>query len=423
MYNMSIIQIWIHGFLWQCVVGDCAKVKESCWSKIVQTKKSRMSADNVKINVVAYDGQWAISDANNQKDDVGSTAVTIDPSTQTDVTETTKANEEPVNTKPFLKIEDTVASVTKLREEAEEAAEAIAAIAAIAAKSKLQKTEDEEPDDDEKPTHFLYKEVEDAIANSYNPTESNNSTICDIIAIYIKGQKILYTEAKTHCEQKLTFLMLPAILITVVCSVLGLVLKDITYGTTITSSLNGVNAFILALISYLKLDTRAEAHRTSAYKFDKLQSSMEFTSGKVLFMSKLSKNLGQIIEDTEKIVHEIKETNQFVLPEAIRYNYPKLSNINVFSEVKKIQNREMRVTNELKDLYNEKELIEYRMRLTVSSDDKKLNEIKEKIQRKTEEIIRMKDRYLEIDSSFQEEMNANMQKYSKRFQLCGCLKV
>ena len=238
--------------------------------------------------------------------------------------------------------------------------------------------------------------------------------------MYIKGQKILYTEAKTHCEQKLTFLMLPAILITVVCSVLGLTLKDLAYGTTITSSLNGLNAFILALISYLKLDTRAEAHRTSAYKFDKLQSSMEFTSGKVLFMSRLSKDLGQIIDDTEKIIHEIKETNQFVLPEAIRYSFPKLCNINVFSEVKKIQNREMIITNELKDLYNEREILEFQAKPDTA---KKLSDIKQNIKRKTEEILRMKDKYLEIDAAFQGEITTNMTKYSNRFQICGCLKV
>jgi hypothetical protein len=255
---------------------------------------------------------------------------------------------------------------------------------------------------------YLYKDIEDNFNSSYNPKESNNSVICDIIAVYIKGQKILYTEAKTHCEQRLTFLMLPAILITVVCSVLGLVLKDYSYGTTITSSLNGANAFILALISYLKLDTRAEAHRTSAYKFDKLQSCIEFTSGKVLFVSEISKQLGAIIEDTEKQVHEIKATNQFVLPEAIRYAYPKLCNTNVFAIVKKIQNKEMRLTNELKDLYNAR----------AQGDMTTLLEVK--INTKINEILLLKDEYVEIDDIFDGEIEANCK---GKIRGCGCLKV
>ena len=273
------------------------------------------------------------------------------------------------------------------------------------------------------PTHYQYKDVEDSITLAFNPRESNNSTVCDIIAVYIKGQKILYTEAKTHCEQRLTCLMLPAILITVVCSVLGLVLKDLAYGTTITSSLNGVNSFLLALISYMKLDTRAEAHRTSAYKFDKLQSKMEFTSGNVLFVSAVSKGMGEIIQDIEKQVREIKETNNFVLPEAIRYNYPKLCSINIFSEVKKIQNKEMRYTNELKDLYNEREMIKHQLSQPSQQNPSSLATVEDNIRKKVSAILSIKDEYLEIDGMFEKEMLINRISCSKRYQLCGFFKV
>jgi hypothetical protein len=268
--------------------------------------------------------------------------------------------------------------------------------------------------------HYLFKDIEANFNASYNPKESNNSMICDIIAIYIKGQKILYTEAKTHCEQRLTFLMLPAILITVICSVLGVILKDYSYGTTITSSLNGVNAFILALISYLKLDTRAEAHRTSAYKFDKLQSSMEFTSGKMLFVSAISKQLGAIIEDAEKQVREVKETNQFVLPEAIRYAYPKLCDTNVFAIVKKLQNKEMRLTNELKDYHNER--LELKKRPDVTVDE--LKAINTKINETINSILLLKDEYVEIDDTFDTEIAENRNRsLDWRILKCGCLKV
>ena len=201
-------------------------------------------------------------------------------------------------------------------------------------------------------THYTFREIKDDFHHSYTTDEDNNSTICDIIALYVKGQKILYTEAKTHCEQRLTFLMLPAIMITVVCSVLSNVLKDESYGTTITSSLNGINAFILALINYLKLDTRAEAHRTSAYKFDKLESKLQFSSGKLMFNSDFSKEVGKVIDDAETQVREIKETNQFVLPEKIRYAYPKLYNTNLFAEVKRINIAQSMLIETLKNAQN-----------------------------------------------------------------------
>jgi hypothetical protein len=268
---------------------------------------------------------------------------------------------------------------------------------------------------------YLYTQVETIFNKAYNPMTSNNSTICDIIAVYIKGQKILYTEAKTHCEQKLTFLMLPAIFITVLCSVLGLVLDTGSHGPTITSALNGVNAFILALINYLKLDTRAEAHRTSAYKFDKLQSSMEFTSGKVLFINSAATEIVKIIEDIEKKVQEIKETNQFVLPEKIRHSYPNLCGINVFARVKKIQNEDMLNMNKLKDYYNE------RAGLQKKGDDpsvkKELATVEENIKTQTNLLITSKDKYLTIDKVFEDEMTANRLRMHRCGDLCGCFKV
>jgi hypothetical protein len=202
-------------------------------------------------------------------------------------------------------------------------------------------------------TRYTFKEIKDDFSFTYTTMEDNNSTICDVLALYIKGQKILYTEAKTHCEQRLTFLMLPAILITVICSVLSNVLKDEVYGTTITSSSNGLNAFILGLINFLKLDTRAEAHRTSAYKFDKLESKMEFSSGKLMYITDFSKELGKVIDEAESQVREIKETNQFVLPEKIRYAYPKLYNTNLFAEVKRIGVQQSILLEELKNHQND----------------------------------------------------------------------
>jgi hypothetical protein len=269
---------------------------------------------------------------------------------------------------------------------------------------------------------FRYRDVDDALTDAYNTTESNNSTICDIMAIYLKGQKLLYSEAKTHCEQKLNFLMLPSILLTVLSSILTLVLKDIAIGPTIVSSLNGATAFLLALINYMKLDARAEAHRTTAYNFDKLESSIVFTSGKVLFIQGAGDDMKAIIEATEKKVREIKETNPFVLPEHIRYDYPVLCGANVFAEVKKIQTKEMLLTNQLKDLFNDIQALEAKP--TKSPEEEALLTSLDKDQKtKTTEILAMRNEYTTFDRIFTDEMNQNMAKCSKRCQLCPCLKV
>jgi hypothetical protein len=272
---------------------------------------------------------------------------------------------------------------------------------------------------------YRFREVDNLVDLTYKYPESNNSLICDILAMYLKGQKILYTEAKTHCEQRLNFLMLPAIFITALCTILSLVLKDLTYGPTIVSSLNGVNVFLLALINYLKLDARAEAHRVSAYKFDKCQSYVEFNSGKILFETKASEELGEIIKKVQHDVEDIKETNQFILPEAIRYQYPRLHHMNVFAEVKHIQNREMRATNELKDLWND-ELALKRLaaeRPLTSVEEARLTNLKDLIRRQTDRIIRILDEYAKIDEQFEVEMRAHRERALRRLGPCDWLKM
>jgi hypothetical protein len=268
-----------------------------------------------------------------------------------------------------------------------------------------------------------FKKVEQRMHAEYNSDASNKSVICDILAIYLKGQKTLYTEAKTLCEQRLNYLMLPAIFITSVCTILSLVLKDMEYGGTIVSSLNGFNAFLLALISYLKLDAKAEAHRTSAYKFDKLQSQLEFSSGKSMFMEMTQEDMMSLINDSEANVRDIKETNKFILPEAIRNKYPQLHNTNVFAEVKRIQNTEMQMTNSLMNVLNEQQWFRRKAKERELTDEEitKRRALKEKELLVIHDIISLKDDYLLIDERFEKEMAA--QRKAQRFQLCGCLKT
>ena len=85
--------------------------------------------------------------------------------------------------------------------------------------------------------------------------------------------------------------------------------------------LNAIISFLLAVVSYMKLDAQAEAHKISAHQYDKLQSVCEFSSGYILmFAEKENKhtaqndikqsdeiNLKQKIKDIETKIKEIKE--------------------------------------------------------------------------------------------------------------------
>ena len=101
----------------------------------------------------------------------------------------------------------------------------------------------------DKPKIKSYADVDSYVQETYSPPEKNDSMICDIMAMYLLGQKILYTESKTYCEQHLNYMMLPAIFVTALCAILSLVLKDYNYGATIVSSFSGANTFLLGLIN------------------------------------------------------------------------------------------------------------------------------------------------------------------------------
>lgn len=266
-----------------------------------------------------------------------------------------------------------------------------------------------------------YKTVDEIIRSVYNYQESNASTALDFLATYLRGQKILYMESKTLCEQKLNTLMLPAIFISGLCTLLSLVLGEVKAGPPLVSGLNALNGFILAIISYLKLDGKAEAHKTAAYKFDKLQSYAEFNSGKILFKAGEVAKFNDIITNIESGVSEVKETNQFIIPEKIRHRFPDLYNINVFAEVKKLQNQEMIKINDLKKIINQNISL---MNKTIRSATEEAAMLKNEADQNKllDEIIRFRDQYLKIDEKFRAEIDRERLAAKRRCDPCNWFK-
>lgn len=273
----------------------------------------------------------------------------------------------------------------------------------------------------------------------FNNKDFMNSIALDILCIYIKGQKTLYTEAKTYCEQQLNFLMLPAIFISSITSFLSFVFNNKKYGAIVISSLAAFNTFILSLISYLKLDAKSQAHKISAYKYEKLESLCQFNSGKNLFFEDVTKIL-ELISQIEKEVNEIKEINQFILPEYIRYKYAILYSTNIFSIVKKIQlnenKRKTELQNNINKMYYKTQLYDQLLysennmeNIENSKSQKEIIKLQKEIEtlefKKNEiisDLISSRGEYFELDTSLRNEIDKNIRQKIKKWSLCNWLK-
>tara|TARA_B100000424_G_scaffold176312_1_gene136171 strand:+ start:6054 stop:7352 length:1299 start_codon:yes stop_codon:yes gene_type:complete len=208
-------------------------------------------------------------------------------------------------------------------------------------------------------------DIERSVEKYYIPSSHNKYiTEIDFLTTYMKGQKNLYTQAKNNTQWKLNCLMMPSLLLTCGISIANPFIGcDNDFHLALLSGLNAMVALFLSIINYLKLESSTQIYFFMANQYDKYETILEMTNSKLMLLEneheKKSLVLDRINDIEEKIV-EMKESNPILIPESIKFIFPIISHVNIFSFIKRVQNHRQSLLHEMKNIKNELRYIEYK---------------------------------------------------------------
>lgn len=287
-------------------------------------------------------------------------------------------------------------------------------------------------DDDDTCSHtkpsfhnLTYQEIEESLDKYYHDADTKYSSELDIMITYLKGRKNLYIQSKNTSQYKLNALLIPSLLITGAITIFAPFIQKYPWSGGFISGLNAITIMLISISNYLKLESAVLTFYHTANQYDKLETSLEFVSSKMLFVQEpleKSRIVLEKIQEIEKKVVEIKDWNPLFVPEEVRTLFPIICHINVFSFIKRMEVFKKNLVLKFKDVKNEIRYIMYQLRQENNPPDRQkkmvrltfLIQVKEKIK---EEFIHYKTAYGYIDELFTKEIKNALAYNDDRYKL------
>ena len=244
---------------------------------------------------------------------------------------------------------------------------------------------------------LTYHAVQSSIDKYYDTTEKTCNEL-DVLSIYLKGQKYILLKGAFFMNLKTIFVLSLASTGSICVIIFWLFVDEHYY-----PYLSGLNAFVFFLY-FLNLwfnwNSYAILYRLRASQYESLSiDSLQPHVNK-------HNDREHILFTLQKIEEKLREWGDCSLPWECYYLFPILSNIQLFTFIKRIESYKKNLILKFKDIKNEIRYIQWKWGDNMSPREKSrfnfLCYIKEKIK---SDILHYKNAYGEIESFLLKEMS------------------
>jgi len=250
---------------------------------------------------------------------------------------------------------------------------------------------------------LTFREVRDSI-NKYYETDDKYSSELDILSTYLKGQKHIFMKASDIIQIKTNWFLIPAVIGSSSITIFAPILDYYKWTGAFISGLNAIIFVLFFFVYYLQWGSSFVVYKQLGNQYERLEHSMDINN---LMESSSDKSelVLDVLREKEKKITDLKETAIITLPYEIKYMFPILYHIHIFTFIKRIEVYKKNLIVKFKDIKNEIRYIQWKWGDRMESKEKSrfdfLCKIKEKIKN---EIIHYKNAYGSMDELMTKEI-------------------